>query len=56
MPKPLDLALFVREFKREVRGPFSPGVLQRAMLAPLARIAEARGRADLFASAKPVTV
>ena len=27
MPKALDLALFVREFRREVRGPFSPGVL-----------------------------
>ena len=37
LPELLDLALFVRE-KREVRGPFSPGVLQRAMLAPLARI------------------
>jgi hypothetical protein len=25
MPKPLDLALFVSEFKDEVRGPGSPG-------------------------------
>jgi mannose-6-phosphate isomerase-like protein (cupin superfamily) len=49
MPKPLDLALFVREFRREVRGPFSPGALQRAMLAPLAKIAEARGHAERYA-------
>jgi mannose-6-phosphate isomerase-like protein (cupin superfamily) len=56
MPKPLDLALFVREFKREVRGPFSPGALQRAMLAPLAKIAEARGRDELFVAARPVLV
>jgi hypothetical protein len=45
MPKPLDLALFVREFKWEVRGPFGPGAPQRAMLAPLVRIAQARGHA-----------
>lgn len=39
MPKPLDLALFVREFAREVRGPFAPGWVQRASLAPLAWMA-----------------
>jgi mannose-6-phosphate isomerase-like protein (cupin superfamily) len=43
MPKPLDLALFVRRFKREVRGPYSPGFLQRALLAPVAWLASARG-------------
>jgi mannose-6-phosphate isomerase-like protein (cupin superfamily) len=43
MPKPLDLALFMREFKREVRGPYSPGFLQRALLAPLAWAASKRG-------------
>jgi quercetin dioxygenase-like cupin family protein len=43
LPKPLDLALFVREFKREVRGPYSPGFLQRALLAPLAWLASRRG-------------
>lgn len=53
MPEPLDLALFVREFKREVRGPFSPGVLQRALLAPLATIARAQGRAALYDAPKP---
>jgi mannose-6-phosphate isomerase-like protein (cupin superfamily) len=55
-PKPLDLALFVREFKREVRGPFSPGALQRVMLAPLARIGRARGMADRYGAPKPATV
>jgi quercetin dioxygenase-like cupin family protein len=55
LPKPLDLALFLREFKREVRGPFSPGALQRAMLAPLAKLAEARGRGERYRPAKPAT-
>jgi quercetin dioxygenase-like cupin family protein len=53
MPKPLDLALFMREFKREVRGPFSPGALQRAMLAPLAVLAKARGYGRRYARPKP---
>jgi mannose-6-phosphate isomerase-like protein (cupin superfamily) len=48
MPSPLHLALFVREFRREVRGPFGPGPLQRAMLAPLAGIARARGHARRY--------
>jgi quercetin dioxygenase-like cupin family protein len=53
MPKPLDLALFVGEFKDEVRGPGSPGWLQRASLAPLAYIARCRGRAERYAPAQP---
>jgi quercetin dioxygenase-like cupin family protein len=53
MPKPLDLALFVREFKDEVRGPGSPGWIQRASLAPLAYIARRRGRAERYAPARP---
>jgi quercetin dioxygenase-like cupin family protein len=53
MPKPLDLALFVREFKDEVRGPGSPGWVQRASLAPLAYIARRRGRAERYAPARP---
>jgi quercetin dioxygenase-like cupin family protein len=53
MPKPLDLALFVSEFKDEVRGPGSPGWLQRASLAPLAYIARRRGRAERYAPALP---
>jgi quercetin dioxygenase-like cupin family protein len=50
MPKPLDLALFVRAFRREVRGPFAPGWLQRATLAPLAWIARRRGYAVRYAT------
>jgi quercetin dioxygenase-like cupin family protein len=53
MPKPLDLALFVREFKDEVRGPGSPGWAQRAALAPLAWIARRRGRAERYAAPRP---
>jgi hypothetical protein len=47
MPQPLDLALFVREFKDEVRGPGSPGWIQRATLAPLALIARRRAQGPL---------
>ncbi len=43
MPSPLDLALFVREFEREVRVPLMPAGLVRVALAPLARLAESRG-------------
>jgi hypothetical protein len=53
MPKPLDLALFVSEFKNEVRGPGSPGWVQRATLAPLAHIGRRRGRAERYAPARP---
>jgi quercetin dioxygenase-like cupin family protein len=53
MPKPLELALFVSEFKHEVRGPGSPGWLQRASLAPLASIARRRGRAERYVPAEP---
>lgn len=52
MPKPLDLALFVNEFKDEVRGPGSPGWVQRASLAPLAFIARRRGRSERYAPAR----
>ena len=44
MPKPLDLALFVREFKDEVQGPFPPAWMQRLALAPVAWVARKRGR------------
>jgi mannose-6-phosphate isomerase-like protein (cupin superfamily) len=42
IPRPLDLALFVEEFKDEVRGAFPPFWLQRIVLAPLAWIARRR--------------
>jgi quercetin dioxygenase-like cupin family protein len=54
MPKPLDLALFVQEYKDEVRGPFLPGWLQRLMLAPLAWIARRRGHGARYAP-RPAT-
>jgi quercetin dioxygenase-like cupin family protein len=44
MPKPLELALFVREFKDEVQAPFPPPVMVRAVTSPLAAIAKRRGR------------
>ena len=53
MPKPLELALFVSEFKDEVRGPGSPGAVQRAALAPLAWIARRRGRAERYTQPQP---
>jgi quercetin dioxygenase-like cupin family protein len=42
MPRPLDLALFMREFKEEVRAPIAPGLV-RAVTAPLAWLAVRRG-------------
>ncbi|MGZ5339353.1 MAG: cupin domain-containing protein [Thermoleophilaceae bacterium] len=42
IPKPLDLALFVREFEQEVQGVFPPVWVQRIVLAPLAWIAKRR--------------
>jgi len=53
MPKPLDLALFVREFQREVRAPFPPAPVVPAMLAPLAWMASRRGHAARYAPAVP---
>ena len=53
MPKPLDLALFVHEYRDEVQGPFPPAVIQRASLAPLAWIARRRGRAERYTAPKP---
>ena len=44
LPKPIDLALFVHRFRREVRGPFAPGWVQRASLAPLAALGRRRER------------
>jgi quercetin dioxygenase-like cupin family protein len=43
LPKPLELALFVREFEREVRAPLVPAGLVRTVMAPLARLAASRG-------------
>ena len=48
MPKPLHLALFVRRFRREVRAPFPPAPVVRALMAPLAAIARKRGHAERY--------
>ena len=42
MPKPLDLALFMRAFEEEVQAPVAPGLV-RAVTAPLAWLATRRG-------------
>jgi mannose-6-phosphate isomerase-like protein (cupin superfamily) len=47
LPKPLDLALFMREFEKEVQAPFAPGLV-RAATAPLAWLAARRGLEDLY--------
>jgi quercetin dioxygenase-like cupin family protein len=51
MPKPLDLALFVREYADEVQGAFPPASVQQATLAPLAWLARKRGMAKRYAPA-----
>jgi mannose-6-phosphate isomerase-like protein (cupin superfamily) len=48
LPKPLELALFVREYKREVRAPFPPAWVVRATTAPLAAIARRLGRDERY--------
>jgi quercetin dioxygenase-like cupin family protein len=53
MPKPLDLALFVREYRREVKAPFPPAPVVRAMLAPLAWMATRKGHGERYAPATP---
>jgi quercetin dioxygenase-like cupin family protein len=46
LPSPLDLALFMREFEREVRAPYLPAVLVRAVIRAAAWLA---GRCGLDA-------
>jgi quercetin dioxygenase-like cupin family protein len=43
LPRPLDLALFMRDFEREVRAPYLPAMLVRAVLTLLVRLARRRG-------------
>ena len=52
MPKPLDLALFVRAYRREVKAPFRPRRSSARMLAPLAWMATRKGHGERYA---PVT-
>jgi quercetin dioxygenase-like cupin family protein len=50
MPKPLDLALFVDRFEDEVRAPFPPAPVVKALMAPLRALARRRGRSDRYRS------
>jgi mannose-6-phosphate isomerase-like protein (cupin superfamily) len=43
LPRPVDLALFMTDFQREVRAPFLPPGLVRALAGSLARLARRRG-------------
>jgi mannose-6-phosphate isomerase-like protein (cupin superfamily) len=43
MPKPLDLALFMSIFHSEVRAPFAPNGLVRAVMTPVSWLARRRG-------------
>lgn len=47
MPKPVELSMFVREFKDEVQAPFPPYFVVRAATAPLAAIGRRRARRAL---------
>ena len=46
LPRPIDLALFMRDFEREVRAPYLPAALVRAVIGPVAWLA---GRCGLDA-------
>ncbi len=48
MPKPLHLALFVGEYQREVRAPFPPAAVVKALMAPLAWYGRKRGHAERY--------
>ena len=54
MPKPLDLALFVRQYKDEVQAPFPPAWVQQASLAPLAYLARKRGHSRRYSGFGPL--
>jgi mannose-6-phosphate isomerase-like protein (cupin superfamily) len=43
LPRLVDLALFMREFEREVRAPYLPAALVRAVIRPAAWLARRRG-------------
>jgi quercetin dioxygenase-like cupin family protein len=44
VPSPLDLALFLGDFERELRAPYLPASLVRAVLRPLRGLARSLGR------------
>ncbi len=43
LPRPLELALFMRDFEREVRAPYLPAALVGAVIRPLAWLARRAG-------------
>jgi hypothetical protein len=43
MPSPVDMALFMRDFEREVRAPYLPAALVRAVIRPAAWLARRCG-------------
>jgi mannose-6-phosphate isomerase-like protein (cupin superfamily) len=51
MPRPVHLALFVGEYEREVRAPFPPAPIVKALMAPLAWYGRKRGHAERYAPA-----
>jgi quercetin dioxygenase-like cupin family protein len=53
-PRLLDLALFMRDFDREVRAPYLPAALVRLVMRGLARIAVAGGWDDRYRRARTV--
>jgi quercetin dioxygenase-like cupin family protein len=56
IPKPLELALFTREFEQEVQAAFPPYWLQRLSLSPLAWLARRRGHDARFAAPPPTAI
>ena len=53
MPRPLDLALFMREFEHEVAAPVAPALV-RTVMTPLAAIGERRGLAARYRHSRPL--
>ena len=51
MPRPVHLALFVGEYEREVRAPFPPAPVVKALMAPLAWYGRRRGHAQRYVPA-----
>jgi quercetin dioxygenase-like cupin family protein len=47
LPRPLDLALFMREFRDEVAAPVMPGLVQ-AVMSPVASLAARRGLGERY--------
>jgi quercetin dioxygenase-like cupin family protein len=54
-PRLLELALFMRDFEREVRAPYLPAAPVRLVMRALARIASAGGRDGSYRRARTLT-